>query len=206
MANAKSASPSGSASDLARRRASARRARDARRRLGAQRRGIRPRREPAPARGRPRRLVLVVRVREAGRSPALEPLARARVARLEEGPARGARSDRISSVALEHRLLLRGEGAEARRKSSVSMHIACATASASIALSTDIAHSSSQHALGHARWRRSGRGELARERRALAPAGASGAARRLKKPQRSASSPPMRAAGVRAARRRGPGR
>src|SRR6266536_3599157 len=76
----------------------------------------------------------------------------------------------------------------ARAKSSVSMHSACATASASIACSTDIAHSISSMRLVMA---------LAKvgpsaSSRAIALASAntvSGAASRLKKPQRSASSP-----------------
>ena len=67
----------------------------------------------------------------------------------------------------------------ARPKSSVIMQIACACASASIAWS--IAHRPflMQHALGHARWRTSGRRRVRLPTRAAASPTASGVARRL---------------------------
>src|SRR6185295_15823792 len=77
---------------------------------------------------------------------------------------------------------------KARAKSSVVMHRACATASASIASSIDIAHStwSIRFVIACAN---DGPLAISRASARAAPSSSSGSTRRLKKPQRSPSSP-----------------
>ena len=190
MAKAKSASPSWKPESRARGRACARRAAGCSPPCSAGTTALRKPASPSAA-TRARQAASTSSCGRLGKRrirPARQLLGEAAVTVLEERPARGF-GERASQLPSNTGFCFAAKARKARAKSSVSMHSACATASASIACLDRHRPFHLQHALGHGIGEGRAVGEFARERVRFRQH-ASGAASRLKKPQRSASSPP----------------